>query len=91
MSETNVTSFKNKADILAELWLDYRTDTEFQDFIEYNDIGLPLAYAISNDIVKTTDVATKFIEETFDLLLSALDLDDNVYETLDDLLASVEE
>jgi hypothetical protein len=85
------TTFQDKASILADLWLNYRQDAEFADFIEYNDIGLPLAYAISNEIVKTTDVATRFIEETFDLLLDGLDLDsDTGFENLDDLLASAE-
>lgn len=92
MSDTKETPFATKADILGELWLDYRTDTEFQDFIEYNDIGLPLAYAIANDIVKTTDLATKFINETFALLLDGLGIEEDTgFDTLDDLLASAEE
>jgi hypothetical protein len=88
----NETTFATKADILAELWLDYRNDVEFTDFIEYNDIGLPLAYAISNEIVKTTDVATRFIEETFALLLEGLDIEADIgFENLDDLLSSAED
>jgi hypothetical protein len=90
MTETTTTPFSDKASILADLWLNYRNDTEFVDFIEYNDIGLPLAYAIANDIVKTTDLATKFIEETFDLLLGALEVEDTGFETLDDILETVE-
>ena len=81
------TTFKDKASILADLWLNYRQDTEFADFIEYNDIGLPLAYAIDNDIVKTTDIATRFIEETFALLLEGVGIqEDTGFENLDDLL-----
>jgi len=87
MSETTETPFVTKSEILADLWLNYRQDAEFADFIEYNDIGLPLAYAITNEIVKTTPVATKFIEETFELLLAGLDIVEDIgYETLDDLL-----
>ena len=81
------TTFQDKASILADLWLNYRQDTEFADFIEYNDIGLPLAYAIDNDIVKTTDIATRFIEETFALLLEGVGIqEDTGFENLDDLL-----
>ena len=80
------TTFDNKVAILAELWLDYRDDEEFTDFIEYNDLGLPLAYAISNDIVKITPTAERFIAETFDLLLAALDVEDEGFETLEDVL-----
>lgn len=91
MTESATTPFASQADILADLWLNYRSDDEFQDFIEYNDIGLPLAYAISNDIVKSTPTAEKFISETFDLLLSALNVEDNGYESLDDLLGDAED
>lgn len=91
MTEQETTPFATKASILGELWLNYRQDEEFADFIEYNDMGLPLAYAISNDIVKTTPTATRFIEETFMLLLEGLDIeDDKVFENLDDLLGLAE-
>ena len=90
MSEQTETTFEDKASILADLWLNYRQDDEFTDFIEYNDIGLPLAYAITNEIVKTTPIATRFIEETFELLLSGLDVQDTGFEVLDDLLESAE-
>jgi hypothetical protein len=82
------TTFDNKASILADLWLNYRQDAEFADFIEYNDIGLPLAYAIANDIVQTTPIATKFIEETFDLLVTALEIEDSDFETLDEMFTA---
>jgi hypothetical protein len=80
------TTLDNKLSILAQLWLDYRDDEEFADFIEYNDLGLPLAYAISNGIVKITPTAEKFILETFDLLLAGLDVEDVGFETLEDVL-----
>ena len=80
------TTLDNKLSILSELWLDYRDDAEFTDFIEYNDLGLPLAYAISNSIVDVTPSAEKFISETFDLLLAALDLEDTGYADLTEVL-----
>lgn len=81
------TSYEDKCGILAALWLNYRSDEHFVDFIEYNDIGLPLAYAIDNEIVESTDMAQRFVEETFELLLIGLDIDmeEVAYETLDDL------
>ena len=80
------TTFSNKCSILSELWLEFRDDENFTDFIEYNDLGLPLAYAIGNDIVVETDSARKFVEEAFDLLLGSMGLEDTGYETLDDIL-----
>lgn len=86
------TTFDNKASILADLWLNYRQDEEFTDFVEYNDIGLPLAYVVSNGIVETTELATRFIEETFDLLIAGLEIEDTDegYEILEDLFEAAQ-
>jgi hypothetical protein len=83
-----MTTFENKCIILADLWLNYRSDEEFQDFIEYNDMGLPLAYALSEGIVKGTELSNKFIDETFDLLLGGMEVEDTGFENLDDLLST---
>ena len=80
------TDFSNKAGILADLWINFRDQEEFADFIEYNDIGLPLAYYIHTEIVLPTQQAELYVEETFNLLCAALDLDlDGDYETLNEM------
>jgi len=81
----SMTTQENKENILAELFLNYKNDDNFTDFISYNDIGLPLAYAISAGIVKGTDLANRFIDETFLLLLNSLEVEDDGFETLDDI------
>lgn len=91
MSDTTTTPFSNQASILAELWMNHRADEEFRDFIEYNDLGLPLAYAIAENVVSASDKAKLFIEETFDVLLAGLDIEDTGFETLDEVLALAEE
>lgn len=84
------TTYANKCAILADLWMNYRGDEEFQDFIEYNDLGLPLSYAIDSEIVKSTEMAQRFIEEAFSLLLAALEIEEDAgYETLDDILGGL--
>jgi hypothetical protein len=81
------TKYENQVKILSELWIEYRNDTNFVDFVEYNDLGLPLAYAIDNAIVESTDMAANFITETFALLLEALDIEEDTgFESLDNLL-----
>lgn len=86
------TPIETRTSILADLWLNYRQDEEFQDFMAYNDIGLPLAFAITEDFVKGTEVSTRFINETFDLLLAGLEVEDpeEGWESLDDILANGE-
>jgi len=84
----NKTPFNDKCNILADLWLNYRADEQFSDFVEYNDLGLPLAFLFTEDIVKAkSDQANQMVEETFDLFLSALELEDEGFDTLDDMLA----
>jgi hypothetical protein len=83
---TMTTTFSDKCEILGELWMDYREDQEFEDFIEYNDLGLPLAYMIASGVVVApTDRAKDIIEETFDLFLGAMNIKDTGFETLSDV------
>lgn len=90
MTDTARTPYSDRLDILSDLWMNYKQDVEFVDFIEYNDLGLPLAYAISNSIVKTTEVAQGYVDETFELLLAALEIEEDTgFETLDDLLGGL--
>jgi hypothetical protein len=86
----DTTDFRTQCEILAELWLDYRDDEQFTDFVAYNDLGLPLAYAISNGIVEASPMAENFIEETFTVLLAALDIKDTGFDGLDDLFEATE-
>ena len=85
-SESNPTTFENRCDILGDLWINYRDAEQFADFVEYNDLGLPIAYAVNVKIVEPTELAKKFIDETFDLLLAGLGLEDDEWEHLDEML-----
>lgn len=86
------TNFESKCDILSDLWLNYRDETKFKDFIQYNDIALPLSFMISEEIVQSPgELAVSFVEETFDLLLKATGVKDLGFETLNDILDTVGE
>jgi hypothetical protein len=87
----DTTDFRSKAEILAELWLDYRDDEGFKDFIEYNDLGLPLAYAVANGIVDSNEMVERFVDETFRVLLAATGVEDIGYDNLQDLLEQAPE
>ena len=80
------TNFLNKTSILSELWMNYREDEGLQDFIEYNDLGLPLAYFLYNELVLPTKQSELYIEETFSLLVAALEVEDIGFESLDEML-----
>jgi hypothetical protein len=84
-----MTSGEQKLKILAELWIDWRDDEGFAEFVEYNDIGLPLAYCIHSEIVPPTPRADLYISETFDILLASLALEDTKeggFDSLEEML-----
>jgi hypothetical protein len=76
MSETPTTPFSDVANILAELWIDYREDPAIQELIAYGDLAFPLAYAISESIVEATPLAEQYIYEVWSLLLGQLEVED---------------
>lgn len=79
-------NFSNKASILAELWMNYRDDEELQDFITYNDLGLPAAYFAHTQLMTPSEQAIAFINETYDLFVASLGVEDAEYTSLDELL-----
>ena len=84
--------FLNKVKILSDLWINYRDDDDFDDFIQYNDLGLPLAYLINTELAAVTDQGRIYIEETYNLLCAALDIDLNgEYNSLIDMFNKSEE
>jgi hypothetical protein len=86
-----VNNFENKTTILAELWMNYREDDQIKDFVDYNDLGLPLAYLITNEIVIPTHQAEIYINESYDLLVAALEVEDIEYESLDEMMDTTKE
>ena len=80
------TSVEGKLRILTDLWLGYRDDDAFAEFVDYNDIGLPLAYLVYGEIVSMTPRADMYISETFDLLLASLGLEDDSFNSFEEML-----
>jgi hypothetical protein len=66
--------------------MNYRDDEDLQDFVEYNDLGLPLAYFLMNEIVMPTSQSELYINETYDLFIASLQVADKEWESLDELL-----
>ena len=84
-----MTDFSKACAILSELYMGYGQSPEFKDFIEYNDIGIPLAHFVNDGLIKELDPSANiYIEETFILLCKSLGYDGAVYDfdSLDELL-----
>ena len=90
MIKKNGNTFENKVTILSELWINYRDDEQLQDFIEYNDLGLPMAYLLFNDIVSTTDNSEAYINETYDLFIASVEVDDIEYTNLSEIFGDAQ-
>jgi hypothetical protein len=81
------TNFETKCEILSDLWINYKDNEELEDFVEYNDLGLPLAYLIHTELVTVNETGMPYVDETFNLLCKALDLDlDGDYTSLNELM-----
>jgi hypothetical protein len=80
------TTFDNKALVLGQLWINYKMEDEWVDFVEYNDLGLPLAFAFAEGIINHTPTLEQYINETWDLLLEGMELDDTGFEDFQELV-----
>jgi len=72
-----LTSFEDLCSILAELWINHKEEKTFEDFIAYNDLGLPLAFLIDSELVTPTEIAKKYVEETWVILLKSLEIEED--------------
>jgi hypothetical protein len=86
MSDNKETTFDDKCNILAELWIDYRDEEDLQEFISYSDLGLPLAFAIVENLVTPTPRAKELIVESFALLLGSLEIEDTGFTNVEELM-----
>ena len=76
-----------KAEILVQFTQDEFNSGEYDDFFDYNDLGIPLSIAITQDMVILTDSGEQLLEETWIELCNLFDADVNAeYETIDDLM-----
>jgi hypothetical protein len=79
------TTFENKALILGQVWISLKDEETWKDFVWYNDIGLPLAFAYTEEIIELNEQTGTYINETWDLLLEAMGLEDTGYTSINDM------
>lgn len=64
------TTFESKCKILGDAWLKFRSDPEWHEYISYNDLALPIAFALGAGIVAPSPLATGLVEDAWDGLLN---------------------
>jgi len=81
-----MTDFSNVCDILGDLYANCKDDEEFKDFINYHNLGFPLAYFVREDLASVSDDGARYIKETWELFLASRDLEDVGFTDLDSVL-----
>lgn len=82
---------ESKCNIIEEFMRETTLHQAFEgddvdQFIEFNDLGIPLAQAVSYGLATLTDEGQNLVEETWESLCSILDVDEEgEYEDLDDM------
>ena len=77
---------RTKAEILVQFTQDEFNSGEYDEFFDYNDLGIPLSIAITQDMVILTDSGEQLLEETWIELCNLFGADSNgEYESIDDL------
>ncbi len=79
--------FADRCGILGRFWIDFREDQDLKPFVEYNDVGLPLAYFIAEGLVTSTPLSEQYINETFEIFLQAMNVTEEELEGVDNLTA----
>ena len=79
------TDFSNQVNILGEFYINYREDSDLKDFLEFNDIGLPLSYLASEGLCDISEDGKKYVAESWEMFLLAMGITDDVFENLGEI------
>jgi hypothetical protein len=78
---------RDKAMLLVQFTQDNFNDDVFTEFFDYNDLGIPMAIAVVQDMVVLTDSGLDLLEETWKELCTMFNVDpEKEYESIDDLM-----
>jgi hypothetical protein len=75
-----------KAEILVQFTQDYFNSGEYDEFFDYNDLGVPMSIALDQEMIILTDKGEELLQETWNELCLLFNANpDDEYETIDDL------
>ena len=74
--------FSDKAGVIGQLWIEFRNDEDFSAFMDYNDLGCPMAYMMAEGLIKElTPIGEEMITETFKMFLDLINLTEQEIDT----------
>jgi hypothetical protein len=75
----------SKIEIIVEFTHRYLGDKRFKTFFDYNNIGIPLALAVNEELCSLNSGGIKIIEETYNLLCFELNINNNIsFDSIED-------
>jgi hypothetical protein len=78
--------FADKTGILGQLWIDFREDENFSAFMDYNDIGVPMAYYVAEGLVSgLTPLGEQYVEESIDMMFKLLEITEDEIDGLEEI------
>ena len=85
-----MSDFNTICKILAEIYTLNSDEGLYEEFCQFNDIGVPLAYFVNENLAIPSDDGKKMIIGSWDILLKTLEIDDEGFGSLDEVLAWAE-
>ncbi|NDA95655.1 MAG: hypothetical protein EBY03_05915 [Actinobacteria bacterium] len=85
------TDFSKKIEILGDFYTQFRDNEKMKEFIEFNDVGLPLAYLTAEGLCEITEDGKKYVAETWDLFLGIIGIKDTGFEHITEIWAAGED
>jgi hypothetical protein len=75
--------FADKTGVIGQLWIEFRGDEDFEVFMDYNDLGCPMAYMVAEGLIKDlTPIGEEMIEETFKMFLELINVTEEEIDTV---------
>jgi hypothetical protein len=76
----------DKAGLIGQLWIEFRADEDFSAFMEYNDIGCPMAYMVAEGLVKElSPVGEEMLAETFKMFIDLIEVTEEEIDLLPEI------
>lgn len=81
---------KLKSDIIAEFVVENVGNDEYEDFFNFNDLGIPLSLSLKHNLCILTKEGMEAINETYLDLCSHVNIDDEYeYKSVDDFMGDI--
>jgi hypothetical protein len=82
------TTFSNKVKILSVIYFQHKYTPVFEEFVRFNDLGLPLARLVDVGLCSLEGEGELYINDTFNNLIEDIGVKDTGFATLEEIFAS---